>query len=97
MKRLYKKEQSSINANQWNGDNYVEITKFILENIDKPVKHFTRNDNTIIVNLYNGQGLIINCGDFIFKKGNIILTMPEKMFKKKYKIESIKYTVKENV
>lgn len=97
MNRLCKKEYPSIKALQWNGDNYVEVTTFILENIDKPIKYFTRDDKTIIVNLYNGQGLIINYGDFVFKKGKEILTMPERMFKKKYEIKSIKYIVKENV
>ena len=97
MNRLYEKEQSTTTATQWNGDNYVEVTTFILENIDKPIKYFTRDDKTIIVNLYNGKGLIINYGDFVFKKGKEILTMPERMFKKKYEIKSIKYIVKENV
>lgn len=97
MRRLYEKESKNITAIQWNGDNYVEVANFIIDNMEEPIKHFTHNDKTIIVNLYNGQGLIINYGDFVFKKGKEILTMPERMFKKKYEIKSIKYIVKENV
>lgn len=97
MRRLYEKERQNITAIQWNGDNYVEVANFIIDNMEEPIKHFTHNDKTVIVNLYNGQGLIINCGDFIFKKGSKILIMSENMFKKKYEIKSIEYTVKENV
>ena len=97
MNRLCKKGYPSIKALQWNGDNYVEVTNFILENMGKSIKYFTRNDETVIVNLYNGQGLIINCGDFILKRESKVLTMPENMFNKKYKIESVEYIVKENV
>lgn len=97
MERLYKKERPSIKALQWSGDNYVEVANFIIDNMEKPIKHFTHNDKTIIVNLYNGQALIINCGNFIFKKESNVLIMSENMFKKKYKIESVEYIVKENV
>lgn len=97
MERLYKKECPSIKALQWSGDNYVEVANFIIDNMEEPVKYFTHNDKTIIVNLYNGQALIINCGNFIFKKESNVLIMSENMFKKKYKIESIEYIVKENV
>ena len=97
MRRLYEKESQNITAIQWSGDNYVEVANFIIDNMEEPIKYFTHNDKTIIVNLYNGQALVINCGNFIFKKESNVLIMSENMFKKKYKIESVEYTVKENV
>ena len=96
MIKVYEKKQTLVDSIQWNGDNYVEVTKFIIKYAKKPIQYFTHcGFDTFAINFQSKDVRVVKSGDYIVIENDDVLVVPENVFKKNYKCvydESVIYT-----
>ena len=86
MIKVYEKKQTMVDSIQWNGDNYVEVTKFIIKYAKKPIQYFTHcGFDTFTINFQSKDVRVVNSGDYIVIENDEVLVVPEDVFKKNYK------------
>lgn len=85
MIQIYEKKQTLVGTIQWNGDNYVEVTKFIIKNTKKPIQYFTHcGFDTFTINFHSKDVRVVKSGDYIVVENADVLVVPEDVFKKNY-------------
>lgn len=91
MNKVYEKKQTMVDSIQWNGDNYVEVTKFINKYTRKPIQCFTHYGvNTFTINFHSKDVKVVKKGDYIVTENDDALVVPEDVFKKHYKFVGVK-------
>ncbi len=86
MIKVYEKKQTLVDSIQWNGDNYVEVTKFIIKNTKKPIQYFTHcGFDTFMINFHSKDVRVVKNGDYIVTENDDVLVVTEDTFKKNYK------------
>lgn len=91
MIKVYEKKQTMVDSIQWNGDNYVEVTKFIIKYAKKPIQYFTHcGFDTFTINFHSKDVKVVNSGDYIVIENDDVLVVPEDVFEKNYKYVGVK-------
>lgn len=91
MNKVYEKKQTLVDSIQWNGDNYVEVTKFIIKYAKKPIQYFTHYGfDTFTINFHSKDVTVVKNRDYIVTENDDVLVVPEDVFKKHYKFVGVK-------